>query len=287
MNEFRIMKFLSHRKYGGFSLVEMAMVLMIVGLLLGGLLPTISSQIEQQRRNETREQMDEIKDALTGFAIINGRLPCPAQATLVTVANNAGTEATVGTACSCKGASGNDNMIAWASGVACTDTSVTGVLPWATLGIDETDAWTRRYTYRVTNRFADQIAANTTDCTPAVSAPAASSFAICSPGVPDVLVTSGGTNVTTDAPAVIVSHGKNGCGAYIPTADLPTGNLIPIAVGDSSGDSCDNAGADQVENADNDNIFVSKDSSPSYDDIVIWLSHNTLINRMVTAGKLP
>lgn len=38
----------------GFSLVEMAIVLVIVGVLLAGLLPSISSQIEQQRRNETQ-----------------------------------------------------------------------------------------------------------------------------------------------------------------------------------------------------------------------------------------
>lgn len=45
---------------GGFSLVEMAIVLLIVALLLGGLLPTLSSQVDQQRRGEARKQMDEL-----------------------------------------------------------------------------------------------------------------------------------------------------------------------------------------------------------------------------------
>ena len=65
----------------GFSLIEMAIVLFIVALLLGGLLPTVSSQIEQQHTNETRKQLDEIQQALLGFAVINGRLPCPASNT--------------------------------------------------------------------------------------------------------------------------------------------------------------------------------------------------------------
>ena len=46
--------------YRGFTLIEMAIVLAIVALLLGGLLPSISSQIEQQRRNDTRKQLDEV-----------------------------------------------------------------------------------------------------------------------------------------------------------------------------------------------------------------------------------
>lgn len=66
-----------HPAQAGFSLVEMAIVLAIVALLLGGLLPAISSQIEQQRRNETRKYMDEVRDALLGYAIANKHLPCP------------------------------------------------------------------------------------------------------------------------------------------------------------------------------------------------------------------
>ena len=64
------------QRQAGFTLIEMAMVLMIVALLLGGLLPTISSQAEQRHENDTRKQLDEIQQALIGFAIINGRLPC-------------------------------------------------------------------------------------------------------------------------------------------------------------------------------------------------------------------
>ena len=57
----------------GFTLVEMAIVLVIVSLLLTGLVPTISSQIDQRQRNETRKQLDDIRDALLGFAITYGR----------------------------------------------------------------------------------------------------------------------------------------------------------------------------------------------------------------------
>ena len=73
----------------GFTLVEMAIVMLIVALLLGGLVPTLSSQIDQRHASETNKQLDEIKEALIGYAIINGRLPCPAS---ITPTNSYGAE---------------------------------------------------------------------------------------------------------------------------------------------------------------------------------------------------
>jgi prepilin-type N-terminal cleavage/methylation domain-containing protein len=101
----------------GFTLVEMAIVLMIAALLMMGLLPMLSGQIEKQRRTETRKILDEIQQALIGYAIINGKLPCP---TTQTDPNNA------------------------AYGVAdasCTSPGAEGYLPWKTLGVAEMDAW--------------------------------------------------------------------------------------------------------------------------------------------------
>ncbi len=259
----------------GFTLLEMAIVLMIIGILLGALVPTLSAQMESQHINETRKQMDEIQQSLIGYAIVNGRLPCPAQSDLVTgTDSNAGIEAVTGTTCACKTSSGSGKTIAdmSASKVACTDTTVAGVLPWATLGINEGDAWDHRFTYRVAIRFADQIAAANYGCTPTTN-PIYSSFALCSPGIPDVLTAAvGGNNVATDVPLVVVSHGKNGYGAY-----LSSGSVLATS-----------SNADEAENSDNDDKFVSHDLSESgFDDLVVWLSPNILLNRMVVAGKLP
>lgn len=107
----------THSTKNGFSLVEMAIVLVIVALLLAGLLPTLSSQVEQQRRSETRKQMDEIKEALIGYAIINGALPCP---TFQTDPTHAGYGVAAAT---------------------CPAPTTEGYLPWKTLGLPETDAW--------------------------------------------------------------------------------------------------------------------------------------------------
>ena len=222
-------------KQRGFTLVEMAMVLLIVALLLGGLLPTISGQIERQRVSDTRKQLDEIRQALIGFAVINGYLPCPADGTIATGQPNAGI---VKSACAA-GANG-------------------GVIPWVILGVSETDAWGRRFTYRVTPTFAT----------------AGTPFLLSSTGNLNVGLTPGGSNVAASVPVVIVSHGINGLGAYLPSGQQVT--PVPAAT------------TDEGDNVDNDNNFVSHDFAQNgFDDLVVWISPNTLMNRMVAAGKLP
>ena len=92
--------------------------------------------------------------------------------------------------------------------------------------------------------------------------------------------------------AVIISHGKNGGGAFTPTGGTQQ-VLLPA-----------NAGADETANAahaDATTSFVSRVQTPSqfgscsdatgtfceFDDLVVMISSNVLIARMVAAGKLP
>ena len=220
----------------GFSLIEMAIVLFITALLLGGLLPTVSGQIEQQRRKETLKQLDEIQQALTGYAIINKRLPCPANKitpTIPSVSNGAGLPAGTPGACS----------------------SYTGVLPWVELGLSETDAWGRRFTYSVANTFTT-----------------ASGFTLSTTSTLNILDTTGGVNVAAGVPAVVISHGTNGLGAY-----TPQGSQIPNTI----------AGTDEKTNSNGTPPFVSHDPRPDFDDHIVWLTPNILFNRLVAAGQLP
>ncbi|MEN8219656.1 MAG: prepilin-type N-terminal cleavage/methylation domain-containing protein, partial [Pseudomonadota bacterium] len=59
----------------GFSLVEMAVVLFIISLLIGGLLIPLSAQMDQSRLKATQQDLKNIYQALLGFALINGHLP--------------------------------------------------------------------------------------------------------------------------------------------------------------------------------------------------------------------
>jgi enoyl-CoA hydratase/carnithine racemase len=77
-------------RVSGVTLVELAVGLLILSLIIGGLLVPLASQVEQRRVGQTRQQLEEIREALLGFVLANGRLPCPASAVSSGVESPAG-----------------------------------------------------------------------------------------------------------------------------------------------------------------------------------------------------
>ncbi len=160
----------------GFSLVEMAVVLVIVGLLMAGLLGPLGAQLEARRLAQTKTVLENSKEALLGFAVQNKRLPCPANPS--TSGTGEGLEdLNTGT--------GSCNRLV-------------GALPWVTLGVSKVDGWDRRVTYRVSNSFSRS----------------GSLPNLSSSGDITVRASSGGTIVANNLPVVLVSHGKDGLGGY-------------------------------------------------------------------------
>ncbi len=117
----------------GFSLVEMAMVLLVVGLLAALFLPATNTMMDNNRRKETRTKLEALESAITRFVMTNRRLPCPADGALDVTDAFFGLE------------QGDP-----ATGV-CTVLD-RGVVPWRTLGLganDAVDAWGTLVTYRM------------------------------------------------------------------------------------------------------------------------------------------
>jgi prepilin-type N-terminal cleavage/methylation domain-containing protein len=168
-----------HRPFfkGGFTLVELAIVLVVVSLLLVALMGPLAAQQEQKSIMDTRRQMDEAREALFGFLVANGRLPCPADPALNTTNANAGLERAGGCA---------------------TVATESGVLPWRALGLKETDAWGHRFSYRVTSNFAVPPTI-TTNGTVEIYTDATAATRL--------------TN-SNEVAAVIVSHGRHADGAW-------------------------------------------------------------------------
>jgi prepilin-type N-terminal cleavage/methylation domain-containing protein len=211
----------------GFTLVEMAIVLVVVGLLVTAMFAPLSAQRDLKDYSQVRADLEQIKEALYGYAIVNGSLPCPDI---------------------------NDDGIADIAGCGTASSSSTGGnLPWVTLGVQGKDPWSRFYQYRVNGAFTNIFDLSTVGNTT---------------GIINVYKDNSLTIiVANNVPAVIYSSGKNG-------AIQP-----PIS-------------ADELENRTTagpkfDNNFVSHEFSPTFDDVVVWISPNILFNRMVTAGKLP
>lgn len=201
MDEPPTIKLDTRNKSGGFSLVEMAVVLAIITLLLGGLLPTLSAQRESQRISETRKQLNEIKDALYGYAVINGKLPCPATTSDISNANYGEADA------------------------ACTTPSSDNYLPWKTLGVPESDAWAGKWLYRVDPAFASSvpITLTTTTSIPLSVRNTAGSTLTSAIERPIAIIYSTGKNFVAD--------GQNG-GSFDTTyqSDVPNPNFDDIMI---------------------------------------------------------
>ena len=155
----------------GFTLIELAMVLFIIGLLLVGLLSPLAVKVEQEERATTQARLDDIREALIGFALGNRRLPCPDT-------DGDGVENPAAPAASC--------------------TSDAGTLPWVTLGVEQLDAWGNPFLYRVTDNFADALVAGEN-----------ATFSLTDNGDINILDADGGNTVASNIPAVVLSHGKN------------------------------------------------------------------------------
>lgn len=218
----------------GFSLLEMAIVLVIVGFLLSGMLGGMSALQSAQRDDGTRRQLEEMRNALITFATINRRLPCPAAPATSETATGAGLERAP-TASGCTG-------------------GAAGAFPWATLGLQQTDTWGRRFSYRVSPAFSRV-------------APAITLASVGDNTVRNVTA----VDLATQVPAVIVSHGADGAGSR-----SRLGALAPAGTN-----------ASQLENSDADTIFVSDIPSAGFDDHVVWVPSTTLMGRMLEAGVLP
>lgn len=255
----------------GFTLIEVAVVLFIASLFLGGIATMINSALVNQQVNATKTKEDAVKAALSNFIVRNFRLPCPAIATLAEGAANEGVEApTPGT---CTGTT--------ISGAGLNQVTI-GVIPWVSLGLSKEaalDAYANRFTYQaalsataLTSNTVSGMRGNMTTHSAGLgilgAAPAGNQINDCSGG--------GATNPCAVV-TVIVSHGKDGFGAY-----TRSGLQIPFGASVTGNDARENANADgKLVIKD----FSGVDSNP-FDDIVLALTSSDLLTPLVLAGTI-
>jgi prepilin-type N-terminal cleavage/methylation domain-containing protein len=128
---------------GGFSLVEMSIVLVILAVVLSGLLPFITESMRAREQETTMERMKIIEDAMTAYALANGTLPCPANNTLAVDDANFGVASTDTADCT-NGSATDANSY--------NNNTALGGVPTRTLAIADEyafDGWGRRFTYKI------------------------------------------------------------------------------------------------------------------------------------------
>ncbi|ALO45368.1 prepilin-type N-terminal cleavage/methylation domain-containing protein [Pseudohongiella spirulinae] len=243
-------------RHRGFSLIEMAVVLMILGFLLSGLLVSLSQSTENTRRTDANAQLKRIEEALLGFAQANGRLPCPASHT----------------------SAGQEAIVDVATGVCNVPTTVThGFVPAATLGLTGavnadgllTDPWGNPYRYSVSNRIQGANRAFTSSVGMTALFAAAP---LNNTNMLRVCRQAPCVDIITDlAPAVVLSMGANWSSFSSANEVANAGNVV--------------VGGYRLTNT---NDFVSTEyNETTFDDLIIWISPNILFSRMISAGRLP
>lgn len=270
----------------------MAIVLVIVGLLLTGLLVSLGALNEQRNMSTTQGQLEAAREALIGFAIVNGRMPCPARS------NSAGAEVR-NAAGECKNTTGT--VVEDYYGGTLSDGSIGGFLPAGTIGFQPVDsagfavdAWGNRIRYAVSGTVpvnsqtpricrpvndttppviphftnAANLKANGVDCLP-------SDLIICSvaQAIAAGNACSAGTAVTNKevVAAIVFSTGKNG------------------ALGPQGSNETENVNVQGNVNR----VFVSKTPDPAgattgeFDDLLVWIPAGVLYGKLIAAGVLP
>jgi prepilin-type N-terminal cleavage/methylation domain-containing protein len=237
----------------GFTLLEMTVVMVIVGLMLAGLMMSLSQMNENTRRSDAKAQLSEVEEAFYGFAQVNGRLPCPA------IPSSAGVESP-------------------ASGGICSRQH--GFVPSRTLTLRGSvnadglllDPWGNPLRYSVTNT------AGTWDFTTTGRMRTVGAAAL----IPNLRLCreAACANLISDRiPAIVFSMGKNW--ATFTSAD----ELANAGEGASS----EGGGPSGITYRIANNLdFVSRDySEVNFDDLITWISPYILYTKMIAAGQLP
>jgi prepilin-type N-terminal cleavage/methylation domain-containing protein len=296
------------RRQPGFTLIELAIVMLVLTILAAGILVPLTTNIEMKRYESTYKLLDQAKDALIGYAMTNPiNISCTckffdaaalppysldtANSSCTPTRTNVPTD--IATICPATSMSPSQTITSVRHYLPCPDANNDGVedrdpnagnnctasqgnLPWATLGIASIDAWGNRLYYD------PQIGANASDqnsfTSPTVGIHNTSIAAntICA----SAANCAGANLLANQIPFVVISRGPNGKGAL-----NANGTLIAWDAATTS--------ADEKANLDNDGVYVSRPPSQAgsalgeFDDLVVWVSTPSLLARLCPSGGCP
>ena len=252
----------------GFSLLELSVVLAILAVILAFGIDIGQNAVKGSARVNMQEKMSILKQSLDNFAERNGYLPCPADPTMLPSNAAYGVERRAGLDCA----------------TYCTAGVCFGQVPTRNLGLDESyasDEWGNKITYAV----SITMNGNMSDAYGGWNAYSQrnggiqiNSGTLAAPKVLSTLRTGSGSVQGAGATYVVVSHGRNGRGAFPVNATAATACSGP-------------AGSIDVQNCDRSDVFFydsayNEGSQPTtaFDDYIVW---GTNVTQMIPTNTLP
>jgi len=261
----------------GFSLIELSIALIIVGILIAGAALPYKVWMEEKQREETQDHIEAMANAVQWFVAINGRYPCPAPLGLSRSDPDYGRESDCTDASQSVGSCASGLCIAESNREIGEDASGNlildfngdgsidalndsprnpririGAVPFRDLGLHEeltVDGYNNRIVYAVTEFQARNDSPGI-----AVQADAGGIGIVDNDG-------DSAMSVPDSADFIVLSHGKDGAGAY--------------SFAGGSAFNCPNSSTLDGENCDGDAIFRSGEYSTATgsnrnDDVVMY-----------------
>lgn len=248
---------MKEKRERGFTLVEMAFVLLIIGLLTKTAIGPLAALQEHGKREHAEKDLEVVRDTIFAHLVAYGALPCPLQETnadssyltMVVDGDNAANGQT------CKVFSGL--VPAFSLGLAGSVNAIGALL----------DPWGREYRYTVSStNHTEQGNAQLPDWT-----------------TPGEAASVGISSLSSDITLCNTSTGTDCTGRSIRS------NQIAFVVMSTAGDH--SMQGLQAENQDNDNFFVVTDESivegRQFDDLLVWGSAADVMYWMLRMGWLP
>ena len=273
----------NNNKIQGFTLVELAMVMAIFGLLLSGFGYGLVAYQKQQKYKVTKHRMAAIQKGLDEFLDLNGRLPCNAPMNIRPDQAGFGFEAVnvVGGARRCRNVIGG-TLVYFQGGVGgpVPHWNRVGSVPVRSLNLPDSymvDGWGTRFTYVVSERQASED-------------PNRVSTYANNAGVINVVDTNGNSVIDQSNPRfpgfpnfaeyVVISHGEDQVGGIsLFNSTLPPRSCMAVALGQTQAENCTHTNA-------NPNIVVSDViSDGDYDDIVVYKA-GTSVDEILPSGAV-
>ncbi|MBF0335287.1 MAG: prepilin-type N-terminal cleavage/methylation domain-containing protein [Alphaproteobacteria bacterium] len=166
------------KRQSGFTLIELSIVLVIMGLLLGMGLSSGKEYMAQQKVKTTAQKMEAVQESLALYVARTKRLPCPDT-----------------------DYDGDEERVDGAT--QCSNAQTGGTIPWVDLGLPgdaARDAWNNWLVYRVYDATGGSMAADDaldmSKCDPAVAA-SASAIVECNGEAPNDFLFDRGFYVKT------------------------------------------------------------------------------------------
>ena len=232
----------------GFTLAEMAVVVLLVGIMLTMGIGVLNAQREQAAINVTKQRQELIRDAMIAYLSQNKRLPCPDQ--------DFGAP---------DGSGDDDRLTAGDTATRCT--AGFGLFPFVNLGLAREmvlDGWDNYFSYQVS------VMPNNWTLSSSFNAGSTGGIIANRRDVAGVL-----TQIASNAVAVIISHGRNGSGAYTVKG---TRNALPAAATDELANTNGNLPVTKWKRDFTDNAAAT---GGAFDDVVMVLQPGDIVSPLL------